>query len=77
MRNYICHARGAFNVLHALGPSNIVSEGEKDLLIAQAEVMVRAAFGQSQYDLLTWLDLGSDFCRCRLFPEHSRMANRT
>jgi hypothetical protein len=40
MRNYICHARGAFNVLHALGPANIVSEGEKDLLIAQAEVMV-------------------------------------
>lgn len=41
MRNYICHARGGFNVLYALGPANIVSEEEKDLLIAQAEVMVR------------------------------------
>jgi len=40
MRNYICHARGGFNVLYALGPTNIDSEEAKDLLIAQAEIMV-------------------------------------
>lgn len=53
MRNYICHARGAFNVLHALGPENIVSEGEKDLLIAQAEVMVRAGSSALQSTCFT------------------------
>jgi hypothetical protein len=47
MRNYICHARGGFNVLYALGPANIVSEEEKDLLIAQAEVMVRRRYARN------------------------------
>ncbi|KEF63318.1 uncharacterized protein A1O9_01295 [Exophiala aquamarina CBS 119918] len=43
MRNYICHARGGFNVLYALGPTNIDSEEAKDLLIAQTEIMILEA----------------------------------
>lgn len=49
MRNYICHARGGFNVLYALGPTNIDSEEAKDLLIAQTEIMVRRS---SRFNLM-------------------------
>lgn len=35
------HSFGAFIVLEALGPCNITTEIEKDVLIAQVELMVR------------------------------------
>jgi hypothetical protein len=38
--NWILHAKGAFDVLDALGPESIKTEAEKDLLVAQSEVMV-------------------------------------
>ena len=39
-RAWIMHSRGAFDVLEALGPYSIVTEIDKSMLIAQAELMV-------------------------------------
>lgn len=39
-RAWIIHSRGAFDVLGALGPGKITTRTEKDMLVAQAEIMV-------------------------------------
>jgi hypothetical protein len=39
-RAWIMHSRGAFDVLCALGPENITTSAEMDMLVAQTEMMV-------------------------------------
>jgi hypothetical protein len=44
-RAWIMHSRGAFDVLCALGPDNVITSAEKDMLVAQTEMMVSIMFG--------------------------------
>ncbi|KAF2469835.1 uncharacterized protein BDR25DRAFT_343509 [Lindgomyces ingoldianus] len=56
-RAWIMHSRGAFDILEALGPENITTEVEKDILIAQAELMIlEACFANVAifFDKLEW-----------------------
>ncbi len=47
------HARGAFDILLALGPDNIRTEIEKDMFITQAGGMVRVDHGAIKARLTT------------------------